>query len=122
MEMIALCRVMAILDYKICMLLCWLAGNTHSLGQTGYDWLARSMGKATDVLETERAMVQIENGGGLHLEESFMDVIFDDIYVDDDGNTAPLQQLKDIMGYTMEEKQSEQLDGSKVLPFDLLNA
>ena len=80
------------------------------------------MGKATDVLETERAMVQIENGGGLHLEESFMDVIFDDIYVDDDGNTAPLQQLKDIMGYTMEEKQSEQLDGSKVLPFDLLNA
>ena len=111
---------MAIMHYKICMPLCWLAGNTHFLGKTGYDWSARSMGKAIDSLE--RAMVQIKNDGGLYLDKSFMDAIFDDIYVDDDGNAAPLPPLNDAMGYTMEEKQSERLDCSKVLPFDLLIA
>lgn len=119
-EMIALCRVMAILHYKICMPLRWLAGNTHFLGQTGYDWSARSMGKAIDSLE--RALEHIELDGKLYLDEDFMNEIFDDIYVDDDGNAAPLAPLKDAMGYTMEEKQSERLDGSKVLSFDLLNA
>jgi hypothetical protein len=36
-EMIALCRTMAILHFKVCMPMRWLAGNTHFLGQQGYD-------------------------------------------------------------------------------------
>ncbi len=37
-EMVALCRTMSILHFKICMPLRWLAGNTHFIGQQGYDW------------------------------------------------------------------------------------
>ena len=50
-EMVALCRVMAILFFKIVMPLQWLSGNTHFLGQCGFDWSVRSMGKALDALE-----------------------------------------------------------------------
>ena len=49
-EMVALCRVMAILHFKICMPMWWLAGNTHFLGRMGFDWSSRSMGKAIDAL------------------------------------------------------------------------
>ena len=65
MEMIALCRVMAILHFNICMPMRWLAGNTHTIGQAGYDWSARSMGKAIDALED--AMVKIEEDGSKFL-------------------------------------------------------
>ena len=41
---------MAILQFKVCMPMHWLAGNTHLLGQCGYDWSSRSMGKAIDAL------------------------------------------------------------------------
>ena len=66
-EMVALCRVMAILHFKICMPMRWLAGNTHWLVQTGYDWSTRSMGKAIDALYN--ASVQIEQDGKLYLDE-----------------------------------------------------
>ena len=120
MEMIALCRVMAILHFKICMPMRWLAGNTHSIGQAGYDWSARSMGKAIDALE--EAMMQIEEDGCKFLDEDFMNEIFSKIYTNADGDDAPLEPLEDAMKYQFEEKQTSALDGSKVLPFDQLNA
>ena len=36
-EMVALCRVMCILHFKVCKPLRWLAGNTHHYGQMGFD-------------------------------------------------------------------------------------
>ena len=50
MEMIALCRVMAILHFKICMPMRWLAGNTHSVDAVGYNWSSRSLGKIIDAI------------------------------------------------------------------------
>src|SRR6056300_1299243 len=120
MEMIALCRVMAILHFKICMPMRWLAGNTHTIGQAGYDWSARSMGKAIDALED--AMVKIEEDGSKFLDEDFMNEIFSKIYTNADGEDVPLESLEDAMKYQFEEKQTSALDGSKVLPFDQLNA
>ncbi len=72
-EIVALCRVMAILHFKICMPMQWLAGNTHWLGQTGYHWSTRSMGKAIDALYN--ASVQMEQDGKLFLDENFMNGI-----------------------------------------------
>jgi hypothetical protein len=120
MEMVALCRIMAILHFKICMPMRWLAGNTHHLGQIGYDWSARSMGKAIDALHD--AMVEIEKDGSKLLDEDFMDSIFSEIYEDEDGNKVPLEPLVEAMNYQFKEKQTPALDGSKVLPFDKLNA
>ena len=120
MEMIALCRVMAILHFKICMPMRWLADNTHTIGQAGYDWSARSMGKAIDALE--EAMVKIEEDGSKFLDEDFMNEIFSKIYTNADGEDVPLEPLEDAMKYQFEEKQTSALDGSKVLPFDQLNA
>ena len=51
-----------------------------------------------------------------------MNAIFDNIYVDSDGNPGPLPPLQEAMTYQYEEKQTIALDGSKVLPFDQLNA
>lgn len=119
-EMVALCRVMSILHFKICTPMRWLAGNTHHLGQVGYDWSARSMGKAIDSLHD--AMIEIAKDGSRLLDVEFMDAIFDKIYTDENGNEVPLQPLKDAMAFTFEEKLTPTLDGSKVLPFDLLNA
>ena len=116
--MTALCRAMAIMHIKICMPLRWLAGNTHFLGQQGYDWSARSMGKAVDALE--RALVEIESDGGLYLDETFLDGIFRDIYTNDDGDEVPLKPLEEYMNYALREKQTARLDGSKVLPWDQL--
>lgn len=56
-EMVALCRSLAILHYTVCMPMRWLSGNTHFLGRCGFDWSARSMGKAIDALEA--AMIDI---------------------------------------------------------------
>ena len=50
MEMISLCRVVAILYFKVCMPMCWLARNTHLLVSVGYGWSVRSIGKAIDAL------------------------------------------------------------------------
>jgi hypothetical protein len=66
LEMVSLCRVMAILHFKVCMPMRWLAGNTHALGQTGYDWSARSMGKAIDALHD--ALMKIELPSGVDVE------------------------------------------------------
>ena len=119
-EMVALSRVMAILHFKVCMPLRWLAGNTHFIGQQGYDWSARSMGKAIDAMYD--AMMAIEEDGKLFLDETFMSGIFDNIYIDADGNTCPLPPLQDAMQYQYEEKLTNAIDGSKVLPYDQINA
>ena len=42
-EMIALCRVFAILHHTICLPMRFLAGNSHNIGAQGYDWSTRSM-------------------------------------------------------------------------------
>ena len=78
------------------------------------------MGKAIDALEN--ALIEIQSDGEFFLNEEFMNDIFKRIYTDDDGNAAPLQPLEDAMQYMFEEKQTNQLDGSKVLPYDVLNA
>ena len=77
------------------------------------------MGKAIDALYN--ASVQIEQDGKLYLEK-FMNGIFNEIYTDQDGNDAPLPPLEEAMQYQYEVKQTPALDGSKVLPFDQLNA
>ena len=118
-EMVALTRVMSIFHFKVCMPMRWLAGNTHHLGQTGYDWSARSMGKAVDALEL--AFIAVGNDGSKYLDEDFMNEIFSEIYEDENGNRIPLQPLVDAMKFSFEEKETSTLDGSKVLPFDLLN-
>ena len=50
MEMISLCREMVILHFKMCMPMRWLARNTHTIAQVGYNWSTRSMGKVIGVL------------------------------------------------------------------------
>ena len=85
----------------------------HWLGQTGYDWSTRSMGKAIDALYN--ASVQIEQDGTLYLNEKFMNDIFNEIYTDQDGNDIPLPPLEEAMQYQYEVKQTPALDGSKVL-------
>lgn len=78
------------------------------------------MGKALDALYS--ACVDLEENSDLYLDEDFMNAIFDNIYVDSDGNPGPLPPLQEAMTYQYEEKQTIALDGSKVLPFDQLNA
>ena len=118
--MVALCRVMAILHFKICMPMRWLAGNTHSLGLCGYDWSSRSMGKAIDALHD--ALVKIMMDGRLYLDESFMNSIFSMIHTNDKGEVGPLDTLEEALHYQYEEKQTPTIDGSKALPMDQLNA
>ncbi len=60
-EMVALSRVLAILHFKVCMSLRWLAGNTHMIVQQGYNLPTRLMGKAIDAMYD--AMVAIEQDG-----------------------------------------------------------
>ena len=119
-EMVALCRLMAILHFKSCMPLRWLAGNTQYVGQLGYDWSTRSMGKAIDALFD--AMLAIEEDGKLFLDEAFMNSVFDKIYHDEHGDPAPLPPLQEAMNYQFKEKQTNAIDGSKVLPYDNINA
>jgi hypothetical protein len=90
-EMVALCRIMTIIHFKICHPLRWLAGNTKFIGQQGYDWSTRSMGKAIDAFY--EAMDKIESDGSLILNELFMNAIFDKIYKDEVGNPCPLPPL-----------------------------
>jgi hypothetical protein len=78
------------------------------------------MGKAIDALYD--AMTAIRDDGSLYLNEDFMNSIFDKIYINDDGNPAPLPPLQEAMKYLYEEKQTNAIDGSKRLPFDGMNA
>lgn len=141
-EMIALCRVMAILHYTICMPMRFLAGNTHHFGQLGYDWSSRSMGLAIDALE--EAMIELEKDGSKLLDEEFMCSIFSKLY-----NDGPFEPLTEYMQYMFgkcnqkrglqidsalsnnqvlfiypiaETKKTDNIDGSKTLPFDRLKA
>ena len=75
--MVALARVMAIIHYKIAMPMRWLAGNTHHMPAVGYDWSARSMGKAIDALHD--AMVDLAEDGNKFLDEDFINNIFSEI-------------------------------------------
>ena len=119
-EMVTLCQTMAILHFKICMPLRWLAGNTHFIGQQGYDWSARSMGKAVDALYD--AMNSIQQDCSLYLSEHFMNSIFDKICKDEIGNHATLPLLQDVIQYQYKMKQTNAIDGSKVLPYNQMNA
>ena len=120
LEMVALCWVMAILHFKMCMPIRWLAGNTHSLGLCGYDWSSCSMGKANDALHNE--LVKIKMNGKLFLDESFMNSIFSMIHTNDKGEVGPLDALEEALHYQYEEKQTPTIDGSKALSMDQLNA
>ena len=73
------------------------------------------MGRAIDALHD--ALVQIENDGGLFLDEEFMQNIFSEIASD-------IPELEEHMTHILESKQTNTMneDGSKVLPFDQLNA
>ena len=51
-----------------------------------------------------------------------MNGIFNEIYTDKGDNGVPLPPLEEAMQYQYEVKQTPALDGSKVLPFDQLNA
>ena len=51
-----------------------------------------------------------------------MNAVFDKIHIDADGKTCPLPPLHDAMQYQHEQKQTNAIDGSKVLPFDRINA
>ena len=119
METTSLCRAVSILHFKVCMPLRWLAGNTHLIGQCGYDCSTHSMGKVIDALHD--AMIKIEEDGSLFLDEEFMNGIFHSIHTDDDGNSVPLPPLVEAMEYQYERKQTNAIDGSKVLPYDQLN-
>ena len=70
MEIVLICWVMSILHFKICMSRLLLAGNTHLMGQTGFDWLCFSMRKAIDALEN--ALIKIQSDDELFLNEEFM--------------------------------------------------
>ena len=100
-EMVALSRVMAIVHFKIALPMRWLAGSTHIIGALGYDWSARSMGKAIDALHD--ALVRIEDNGELFLDEQFMTDIFSEIDEDEQGKRQPLKPLKEAMEYYMGE-------------------
>ena len=108
--MVALCRVMAILFFKIVMPLRWLAGNTHFSGQCGIDWSVHSIGKAIDALET--ALIKIQDNRSLYMDESFMNTIFSKIHTDEEGRDKPLGPLKEAMSYQYEVKQTPAIDGS----------
>ncbi len=51
-----------------------------------------------------------------------MNSIFDKIYSNANGNLAPLPPLQEAMQYQYEEKQTNAIDGSKVLPYDRIDA
>ena len=78
------------------------------------------MGKAIDALFD--AMLAIEEDGKLFLDEAFMNSVFDKIYHDEHGDPAPLPPLQEAMNYQFKEKQTNAIDGSKVLPYDNINA
>ena len=86
-EMIALTRVLAILNFTVCMPMQWLAGNTHNFGAHGYNQSVMSTGKAIDALE--EAMAKIEDDGELFLDEAFMSDIFSNI-MEGDNKLDPL--------------------------------
>eukprot|EP00957_Ditylum_brightwellii_P193288 14717125-Ditylum_brightwellii.AAC.1 len=59
-EMIALCCVMAILHFSICVPMRWIAGNTYHIGNLGNDWSVRSMGKAINALYDSMAQIKAD--------------------------------------------------------------
>ena len=81
-EMVALCRVMAIVHFTISMPMRWLAGNTHHIGAQGYDWSARSMGKAIDAIYDAMLEVELEQDRRRFLDGDFMKGIFPRIHED----------------------------------------
>ena len=78
------------------------------------------MGKAIDALYD--ALILIEQDGGLFLDEIFMNGMFDKIHTDDSGICVALSPLVEAMKYQYERRQTNVIDGYKVLPCDQLNA
>ena len=98
----------------------FLAANTRRIGQTGHDWSIQSIGKAINALDT--ATIAIEANGSKYLDKHLMNYILSLIYESKYRNVIPVEQLEDFLKYQYEEKQTLSLDGSKIRPFDRLNA
>ena len=75
LKMVPLCHTMAILHFKICMPLRWLASNTHFIDQQGYELSMRYIDKAINALYD--AMIAIQQAGSLYLNDQFMNAISD---------------------------------------------
>ena len=72
-ELIALMRVCAILHYSISMPFRWLVANSHKLAEE-YNWSARSMGRAIDIIYD--SMLIIQEDGSKFLEKDYILNIF----------------------------------------------
>ena len=90
-EMVALSRVISIIHFNIALPMLLLDGSTHNMYTCGYDWSARSMGKAIDALYD--GMVEIEQNGKKFLDEDFMNQLFSKIHVNENGEPGPLDPL-----------------------------
>ena len=88
-EMIALTRVFSILYFTVRMPMRWIAGNTHNVGDQGYDWSVLSTGKT--IYDLEEAMVKIEDDGALLFDEAFMSDTFSYI-MEGDNKFEPLKE------------------------------
>jgi len=73
LEMAAQARLLAIMYLFFILPLRWLAGNTHKLAS--FQWGARSMGRALDVLREK--VLQMKENPNLILDEYYMMKIFD---------------------------------------------
>jgi len=73
LEMAAQARLLAIMYLFFILPLRWLAGNTHKLAS--FQWGARSMGRALDVLREK--VLQFKANPNLILDEYYMMKIFD---------------------------------------------
>ena len=90
---------MSIIHYTIALPMRWLAVSTHNMYACGYDWSARSMGKAIDVLHD--CMVAIENNCKKFLDEDFMNNLFYNTHMKDNGKPGLLEPLVEYMKYYM---------------------
>ena len=73
--MTILTRVCSIVQLSICLLIRWLAGNSHKLSE--YNWSVRSMGYVLDLLEN--ALKRMIDNYNKILDDNFMMSIFDEI-------------------------------------------
>lgn len=107
---------MAIIPFKICMP-CVGYQETHTY------WVNVSMiGQDLPIYALDDALILIEQDGGLFLKEKFMNGIFNKIHTDASRICVPLPPLAETMTYQYEKKKNNAIDGSKVLPFEQLNA
>ena len=99
LEMVALARTISIIHFKLAMPMRWLAGSTHHMYDSGYNWSAQLMGKVIDALHD--GLVEIEKDGTKFLDETFINSLFDKIHVDGEGNPGKLEPLVEYMEYNL---------------------